>query len=215
MPRSHLRSLGQELQFATKTCLVALGVCCGVFASAQAQASPKIVIIDADGLGWGDLACHGYPTIRTPHLERIAAEEVRFTEFDSAAEVRAPGPAAEPTDLVLLRERSSLWTSRRVLSPRWLIWLFSIAMICRAQTAAARKVRALVRSFAARESFAKSSRGGRDGLFFDVATWGPIGGPRRSHNLEPARFRRPIRRSADCCDTNSDSWSPERAVRRF
>lgn len=55
---------------------------------------PNIVIIYADDLGYGDLGCYGHPTIRTPHLDRMAAEGMRFTEFYSAAEVCTPSRAA-------------------------------------------------------------------------------------------------------------------------
>lgn len=58
------------------------------------SAAPNVVIIYADDLGYGDLACYGHPTIRTPHLDRMAAEGMRFTEFYSAAEVCTPSRAA-------------------------------------------------------------------------------------------------------------------------
>jgi arylsulfatase A len=55
---------------------------------------PNIVIILADDLGWGDLGCYGHPTLRTPNLDRMAAEGMRFTEFYSAGEVCTPSRAA-------------------------------------------------------------------------------------------------------------------------
>ena len=36
--------------------------------------SPNIVVIFCDDLGYGDLSCFGHPTIRTPNLDRMAAE---------------------------------------------------------------------------------------------------------------------------------------------
>ena len=42
---------------------------------------PNIVIIYADDLGYGDLGCYGNRTIRTPNLDRMAKEGVRFTDF--------------------------------------------------------------------------------------------------------------------------------------
>jgi arylsulfatase A len=55
---------------------------------------PNIVIILADDLGYGDLGCYGSPGIRTPHLDRMAAEGMRFTEFYSTAEVCSPSRTA-------------------------------------------------------------------------------------------------------------------------
>jgi arylsulfatase A-like enzyme len=55
---------------------------------------PNCVVILADDLGYGDLGCYGHPTIRTPHLDRMAAEGMRFTDFYSAAEVCTPSRAA-------------------------------------------------------------------------------------------------------------------------
>ncbi|MBI1900433.1 MAG: sulfatase [Planctomycetia bacterium] len=59
-----------------------------------ADEPPNIVVILADDLGYGDLSCYGHPTIRTPHLDRLAAEGMRFTQFYSAAEVCTPSRAA-------------------------------------------------------------------------------------------------------------------------
>lgn len=60
---------------------------------------PNIVLILADDLGYGDLACYGHSTHRTPHLDRMAAEGVRFTEFYT------PMPFCAPTRASLLTGR--------------------------------------------------------------------------------------------------------------
>lgn len=75
---------------------------------------PNIVIIYADDLGYGDLGCYGHPTLRTPHLDRLAAEGMRFTSFYSAAEVCTPSRAALLTGRLPLRS-GMCHDNRRVL----------------------------------------------------------------------------------------------------
>ncbi|MCW5980975.1 MAG: arylsulfatase [Bryobacteraceae bacterium] len=59
--------------------------------SAPAQVrKPNIVLILADDLGYGDLGCYGQRRIRTPHIDRLAAEGVRFTQAYAGSTVCAP-----------------------------------------------------------------------------------------------------------------------------
>jgi arylsulfatase A-like enzyme len=51
---------------------------------------PNIVFILADDLGWGDLSCYGRPDYRTPNLDSMAAQGVRFTDAYSASAVCTP-----------------------------------------------------------------------------------------------------------------------------
>jgi len=78
--------------------------------------SPNIIIIFADDLGYGDLGCYGHPSIRTPNLDRMAAEGLRFTDFYAAASVCTPSRAALMTGR--LPVRSGMCSDRRrVLFP--------------------------------------------------------------------------------------------------
>lgn len=51
---------------------------------------PNFVFILADDLGYGDLGCYGQKNIKTPHLDQMAAEGVRFTQFYAGSTVCAP-----------------------------------------------------------------------------------------------------------------------------
>jgi arylsulfatase A-like enzyme len=55
---------------------------------------PNFVLIFIDDLGYGDLGCFGSKTIRTPHLDRLAAEGRKFTSFVAASSLCTPSRAA-------------------------------------------------------------------------------------------------------------------------
>ena len=68
-------------------------------ALATPRPQPNIVLILADDLGYGDLACYGHKTHRTPHLDRLASTGLRFTDFHSN------GPMCSATRAALLTGR--------------------------------------------------------------------------------------------------------------
>lgn len=67
------------------------------FSKSQAQNSdsskPNIIVIFTDDLGYGDLSSYGAPNIRTPHLDKMASEGQKWTNFYSAASVCTPSRA--------------------------------------------------------------------------------------------------------------------------
>lgn len=60
---------------------------------------PNIIFIHADDLGYGDLSCYGQRRFHTPHLDRMAAEGTRFTNYYSGSTVCAPSRYALMTGI--------------------------------------------------------------------------------------------------------------------
>lgn len=80
----------------------------------SAQQAPNIVLILADDLGYGSLGCYGNKEIATPHIDRLAAEGMRFTDFHSN------GAMCTPTRAALLTGRYQqrcAWVPDEELSP--------------------------------------------------------------------------------------------------
>ncbi len=63
-------------------------------AAAPQDRRPSIVFVLMDDLGYADLGCAGATDIRTPHIDRLANEGVRFTDFYANAPVCTPTRAA-------------------------------------------------------------------------------------------------------------------------
>ena len=84
-------------------CLIILSLCfeLGGFQAplAAPQRKPNIIFILADDLGYGDLGSYGQKQIKTPNLDRLAREGIRFTNFYAGAPVCAPSRASLMTGL--------------------------------------------------------------------------------------------------------------------
>ncbi len=61
---------------------------------AALHSKPNIIFILADDLGYGELGCYGQKRIKTPNLDRLAAEGTRFTQCYAGSTVCAPSRAA-------------------------------------------------------------------------------------------------------------------------
>ena len=71
---------------------------CWSLLPANAESRPNVIIVMTDDQGYGDLSCHGNEILKTPNLDRLHAEAVRFTDFHVS-------PFCTPT-------RSALMTGR-------------------------------------------------------------------------------------------------------
>ena len=63
----------------------------------HAETRPNILFIFADDWGWGDLGCHGHPYVKTPNIDRLAAEGTDFHRFTVASGVCSPSRTAVMT----------------------------------------------------------------------------------------------------------------------
>lgn len=89
-------SLTRIMSATLRFCASLLLVVCSVTDAAD---KPNVIVILADDLGYGDLACYGHAKFKTPHLDRMAAEGARLTQFNT------PMPFCAPTRASLLTGR--------------------------------------------------------------------------------------------------------------
>jgi arylsulfatase A-like enzyme len=69
-----------------------------VIHAASAQSRPNIIFMITDDQGYGDISAHGNPVLKTPHLDRLREQSVRFTNFQVS-------PTCAPTRSALLTGR--------------------------------------------------------------------------------------------------------------
>lgn len=55
---------------------------------------PNIIFMLTDDLGYSDVGCYGAERVKTPHIDQLAAEGIRFTDFHTAASICSPSRAA-------------------------------------------------------------------------------------------------------------------------
>lgn len=103
------------LRFVLSVSVVTLLVA-GATVPALGADKPNFIVVFCDDLGYGDLGCFGHPTIRTPNLDRMAAEGQKWTNFYVGASVCTPSRAALLTGRLPVRN-GMMSAKRRVLFP--------------------------------------------------------------------------------------------------
>ncbi len=73
--RTHI-SLAVTFIYICGATLILLGT-----QSISAEERPNVILVMTDDQGYGDLSCHGNPILQTPHLDQLASESIRFTNF--------------------------------------------------------------------------------------------------------------------------------------
>jgi arylsulfatase A len=95
---------------------IAMLLPCSEGAEQKGARTPNFIVILCDDLGYGDLGCYGHPVIRTPNIDRMAAEGMRFTDFYASECVCTPSRAALLTGRLPMRS-GMCSDNRRVLFP--------------------------------------------------------------------------------------------------
>ncbi len=89
----------------------------GVFAFSVSEAPaadrPNIVMVFIDDMGWGDFSCFGNQDARTPHIDRLAREGVRFEQFYVNSPICSPSRTALSTGQYPQRWRITSYLSNR------------------------------------------------------------------------------------------------------
>lgn len=65
-------------------------LCGGVLGAQQARSRPNVVLIITDDVGYGDFGAYGAPDVKTPNIDRLAREGVKFTDFYANAATCTP-----------------------------------------------------------------------------------------------------------------------------
>ena len=84
---------------------LALGVLHGL-------AKPNVIIILIDDQGYYDLGCYGASEVKTPHIDRMAEEGIRFTDYYAAAPICSPSRAGLLTGCYPRRVGNHIWVHR-------------------------------------------------------------------------------------------------------
>lgn len=79
---------------------------------ASAVDRPNVILVMTDDQGYGDLSCHGNPVLKTPHLDALHAESIRFTDFHVS-------PFCTPTRAALMTGNHPGYTGAYRTSSGW------------------------------------------------------------------------------------------------
>ncbi len=104
--RSFLKSLGLGIALlGSGQCGCAWSYAAGSVLSSRSRPArknrPNVIIVLTDDQGYGDLSCHGNPILKTPNLDRLHRQSIRFTDFHVA-------PMCTPTRGQLLTGRDAM-----------------------------------------------------------------------------------------------------------
>ena len=74
--------------------MFAIAVLSATCQASEYIASPNVILVLTDDLGYSDIGCYGATKVKTPNIDRLAAGGIRFTDFHTAASICSPSRAA-------------------------------------------------------------------------------------------------------------------------
>lgn len=95
--------------------ILAVFFCCPTQA---AEPQPNIIMVFIDDMGWGDFSCFGNETAKTPNVDRLAAEGLRFSQFYVNAPICSPSRCALTTGQYPQRWRITSYLNNRADNQR-------------------------------------------------------------------------------------------------
>jgi arylsulfatase A-like enzyme len=87
-----MKRLKQPIQTGILCALV--GCCFGFASMSRAADKPNVIFVLTDDLGFSDVGCYGATKVKTPHIDALAAEGLKFSDFHTAASICSPSRAA-------------------------------------------------------------------------------------------------------------------------
>ncbi len=88
----------------------------GSLSSVRAQERPNIITVFIDDMGWSDLSCFGGTRTKTDHIDRLASEGIRFTNFYVMAPICSPSRVALTTGQYPHRWKITSYLSNRKMN---------------------------------------------------------------------------------------------------
>jgi hypothetical protein len=84
--------MDKKIIIALSVAMPVLTVSCGQTENKENNSveNPNIIFVMVDDMGYGDLGCYGQKEIKTPNIDHLASEGIRFTNFYSGSPVCAP-----------------------------------------------------------------------------------------------------------------------------
>ena len=81
-------------------------------------AQPNIVVVFIDDMGWGDFSCFGNKAAKTPHIDRMAQEGIRFEQFYVNSPICSPSRTALSTGQYPQRWKITSYLAHRQLNEK-------------------------------------------------------------------------------------------------